>query len=262
VNQASIEAVVSAGPGLAFVSYPEAIAKFDVVPQLFAVLFFLMLFTLGIGSASSLAGGLITIVCDQWPNLKKWQVTVVTSILGFAIGLIYVTPGGEFMLTLVDEFGAKFVIYVMAMVEVAAISWVYGINNLGKDIKFMLGFTISWYWIFCWAVFIPFFLAAILVYHMVENFKPAHNDVDFTGAALASGWILATFALLLIPGMALHAVYTRKAPDWMGKLKESFQPTKDWGPRDPVIRREWEEYKLTARSIFRLPSFIKRILGK
>ena len=33
-------------------SYPSALAKFDVVPQLFSVLFFLMLVTLGLGSAT------------------------------------------------------------------------------------------------------------------------------------------------------------------------------------------------------------------
>lgn len=43
--------VVKSGAGLAFVSYPEVLAKFDFCPQVFAVLFFLMLITLGLGSA-------------------------------------------------------------------------------------------------------------------------------------------------------------------------------------------------------------------
>lgn len=37
-----ITVVAKSGPGLAFVSYPDAISKFDWVPQLFAVLFFMM----------------------------------------------------------------------------------------------------------------------------------------------------------------------------------------------------------------------------
>ena len=87
-----ITKVVQGGTGLAFISYPEAIAKFDVVPQLFAVLFFLMLFTLGIGSAVSLTGCVITIICDAFPNWKRWMVTVSICIAGFLLGLIYVTP--------------------------------------------------------------------------------------------------------------------------------------------------------------------------
>src|SRR5690348_10230534 len=46
-----IAEVVNSGSGLAFISYPDAIGKMDWAPQLFAVLFFIMLFTLGIGSA-------------------------------------------------------------------------------------------------------------------------------------------------------------------------------------------------------------------
>ena len=34
------------------------------------------------------------------------------------------------MLTLVDYFGANFVIYVMATLEVIGVAWVYGLNNL------------------------------------------------------------------------------------------------------------------------------------
>jgi solute carrier family 6 amino acid transporter-like protein 5/7/9/14 len=72
-----------------------------------------MLFTLGVGSATSLTGGIITIICDQFPHFRRWQVTLGVCIVGFCSGLIYVTPGGQFMLTLVDHFGANFVIYVM-----------------------------------------------------------------------------------------------------------------------------------------------------
>ena len=77
---------------LAFISYPEAISKFDVVPQLFAVLFFLMLFTLGVGSAVSLTGCVITIICDAFPKWKRWIVTLIISCAGFLLGLVYVTP--------------------------------------------------------------------------------------------------------------------------------------------------------------------------
>lgn len=44
-----IQSVVEGGSGLAFVSYPNAIAKFEFIPQVFSVLFFFMLFVLGVG---------------------------------------------------------------------------------------------------------------------------------------------------------------------------------------------------------------------
>jgi solute carrier family 6 amino acid transporter-like protein 5/7/9/14 len=110
--------VVSAGTGLAFVSYPDAIAKFQYVPQVmeihfffyfiftttpklnesyicfkfFAVMFFLMLLTLGIGSAVSLTGCVVTIICDDFPHWKRWLVVTGICLIGFISGLVYVTP--------------------------------------------------------------------------------------------------------------------------------------------------------------------------
>ncbi len=89
---ADIATVAKSGPGLVFVSYADAIGKFAHVPQLFSVLFFLMLFSLGVGSAVSWQLAVITVICDQFPNLKKIHVTMATCGGCFLLGLIYVTP--------------------------------------------------------------------------------------------------------------------------------------------------------------------------
>jgi len=60
--------------------------------QLFAVLFFIMLYALGIGTAVALLGAVTTLICDRFPNLKYWVVAAVTCVLGFVGGLVYVTP--------------------------------------------------------------------------------------------------------------------------------------------------------------------------
>lgn len=98
--------VKSDGTSLAFISYPEVLSRFTWAPQLFAVLFFLMLFTLGVGSASALTGCIITIICDEFPSFKKWIVTLCVCITGFFLGLFYVTPQGQYILQLIDHYGA------------------------------------------------------------------------------------------------------------------------------------------------------------
>ncbi len=82
--------------------------------QLFSVLFFLMLFTLGIGSAVSLIGGVVTIICDAFPTWKRWLVTAVVCFASFLAGLVYVTPVIArsfplitFRLKLVSSFGPR-----------------------------------------------------------------------------------------------------------------------------------------------------------
>ena len=92
LNVSNIKEVVQSGTALAFISYPDAIAKFQAIPQLFAVLFFFMLFVLGVGSIVALQSSIVTIICDQYKSLKYWMVALITSTFGFLLGIVYVTP--------------------------------------------------------------------------------------------------------------------------------------------------------------------------
>ena len=72
----SIEDVVKQKQGLAFVAYPEAILHL-AVPQLWAVLFFFMLFTLGLDSEFALLETILTGIYDMFPNTRRHK-TIVT----------------------------------------------------------------------------------------------------------------------------------------------------------------------------------------
>jgi len=60
--------------------------------QVFSVLFFLMLITLGLGSATGLISSVVGVVCDAKRHWNKTFVTFVICLAGFGIGLIYITP--------------------------------------------------------------------------------------------------------------------------------------------------------------------------
>lgn len=87
-----ISGVVRGGTGLAFISYPDAIAKFTWMPQFFAVIFFVMMFVLGIGSEAALTSSVITIIHDYVPHWKIWPIACMVVLVEFCVGLIYVTP--------------------------------------------------------------------------------------------------------------------------------------------------------------------------
>ena len=70
-----IEQVADAGQGLAFVVYPTALAKLPL-PWLWSVLFFFMLFFLGLDSQFALLETALTAVYDGFPKMRKHKVTL------------------------------------------------------------------------------------------------------------------------------------------------------------------------------------------
>ena len=53
--------------------------------------------------------------------LLQTLITAIICLIGFAIGTVYVTPGGQAILELVDYFGGGFIIFVIAIIEVVAV---------------------------------------------------------------------------------------------------------------------------------------------
>ena len=72
-------------------------------------------------SGSGLTTGIITVFCDLYPDKNKTMITGIICLVGFGIGIVYVTPGGQAILSLVDYFGGGFIIFVIAIVEVIAV---------------------------------------------------------------------------------------------------------------------------------------------
>lgn len=87
-----ISKVVLGGTGLAFISYPDALSRFAVVPQFFSALFFFMMFVLGAGSAMALYNVVVAVLCDHFPHVKRWKTALIMAVIGFLFGLIYITP--------------------------------------------------------------------------------------------------------------------------------------------------------------------------
>ena len=227
--------VVDSGPGLAFVSYPSALAKFDFLPQLFSVLFFLMLVTLGLGSATGLTSGIIAVVADLNPRWNKTVITAIICIAGFAIGLVYVTPGGQAILELVDFFGGGFIIFVLAMIEVLAVSWIYGLKRFTSDIKFMLNISVGIYWKFCWGFFIPVALLGIFIYFLVSYEPLTYQGQLYPVQAEYAGYVLTILAVMQVPLWFLHSLCAGENKGCQG----AFRPNSDWGPAKHSVKMEW-----------------------
>ncbi|XP_071844042.1 sodium- and chloride-dependent glycine transporter 1-like [Apostichopus japonicus] len=85
--------VVDSGIGLAFIAYPEALARMPG-SQIWSFFFFIMLFTLGVDSEFILVETIITAIMDSLPSkLKYWRsrVTIAVCFVGFLLSCVMVT---------------------------------------------------------------------------------------------------------------------------------------------------------------------------
>ncbi|XP_063874832.1 sodium-dependent nutrient amino acid transporter 1-like isoform X2 [Scylla paramamosain] len=236
----NIEDVVRDGGGLAFVSYPDALAKFTWAPQLFAVLFFLMLFTLGIGSLTGTMGNVIGVITFNIPSGKRVYATLGICITNFLFGLIYITPGGQWIMNLVDYFGGGFITYVLVLLEVVSVSYIYGLKNFIRDLNFMTKRNLGLFWKFSWKYFIPVTLLTIFVQNMVHPVMPTVSGASFPQIAYVCGWILASVAVGMVPICLMHTVYHTQG-DTLVQLRDAFRPTTSWGPRNWKDRALWQK---------------------
>ncbi|KAA0194671.1 hypothetical protein HAZT_HAZT001110 [Hyalella azteca] len=248
------EVIKEGGTSLAFISYPDVLARFTWAPQFFAVLFFLMLFTLGVGSASALTGCVITIICDEFPKWNKPVVTLVVSLAGFFLGLFYVTPQGQYILTLVDYYGGGFIIFILAVLEVVAVQWVYGLKRFCMDIEFMLERKTGLYWKICWAGIIPISLIIIFIYTLAVAKPLTHGKYIFGTGAIVFGLLLTVVAIAVVPVCFVVGLYKSKEPTFLSSLKNLFRPSEEWGPQDPSLKAQYlqfiEPYNVTEFRLF------------
>ncbi|XP_015111219.1 sodium-dependent nutrient amino acid transporter 1 [Diachasma alloeum] len=247
-----ISTVVRSGTGLAFISYPDAIAKFSFVPQIFSVLFFMMMFVLGVGSASGIAGSVIAAITGEFPNIKHWQVLYPTCFIGFLFGLLYVTPGGQFILVLVDRYGTSFVVFILASFEITGIMWFYGIENFLEDVEFMIKREPSVYWRLCWFIITPVTLIIIFIY-TVSTLPPlTYGNATYPKYAHIAGAILLAFGISQIPIWGVAAMIKRRSTSPGKMIKSAFSSSREWGPLKPEDRQEWllfKEEKLKMRNL-------------
>ena len=248
-----VKDVVSSGAGLAFVAYPEAVAKMGdtPVPQIMGFLFFLMLLTLGLDSMFTLVETLTTCIMDHFRALAPYKhfVVIGTCIISFVFGLSMCTNGGIFMFDLIDGTCATWSVLLFANIELVLISWVYGVNKFLENIKEMgmnLPKPVKMYWRVCWCFITPVILSVLLIFKLIE-YKPLQTEkYRWNGTAMvdyvwpngsnpgepniqALAWMVPLSSTLLIPVIGIYQFWKRankgKKLGWA-----MVQPTRNWKP--------------------------------
>ncbi|XP_046391342.1 sodium-dependent proline transporter-like isoform X2 [Ischnura elegans] len=250
-----IDHVVKEGPGLAFVAYPEALLRLPV-PQLWSILFFLMLFILGLDSEFALLENVLTSVSDEFTSLRnrKLSFCVLTAILCYFVGLPCVTYGGNYVLTLMDAYGGGIAVLFIAISECIGLIWIYGLHKICDDLEFMLGYRPQLYWRITWAFFAPVILLAIFIYSLIVHKPLRYEEYDYPDWADGVGWCLACLSMLQIPIIAVIVIFQQKGPSLKQKILQSLRPTEEWGPSDLNLREDWLEFGNKSKTNLRLNS--------
>ncbi|KAL2738252.1 sodium- and chloride-dependent glycine transporter 1-like isoform X2 [Vespula maculifrons] len=157
--QMPIEEVVQSGTGLAFIAYPEAVVRMPL-PNLWAVLFFVMLFILGLGSQFAGVQAINAAILDVRPDLRKYESYVILGICFFCwfLGIPMIFDGGIYLFTLMDWNTASWAILLIGFAEVVLASWCYGCNKFLRNIGEMqmkFGRFLYSYWWLSWVVLAP-----------------------------------------------------------------------------------------------------------
>ncbi|KAG6462739.1 hypothetical protein O3G_MSEX013438 [Manduca sexta] len=242
------QVIGTGGTSLAFISYPDAIAQSPFVPQLFAVLFFLMMAVLGVGSGVALLSTLNTILLDTFPRVPTIYISSATCTVGFLVGLIYVTPGGQYILELVDYYGGTFMRLFAAITETIGVFWIYGLENLCLDVEFMLGIKTSFYWRICWAIVTPIMMVIVFIYALVTTDDLLFGDTyRYPQGAYIAGYVLQYTGIALIPIFMGLTFWKYRSDSWLETVKRSFRKKPTYGPKDSQKREEWRAFRTDAK---------------
>jgi len=238
----NIEDVVKGGTGLAFIAYPEALSRLWV-PQLWSVMFFFMLFLLGLDSEFALLETVLTAFYDSLPNTKKYQPLMVFLIClsCFLISLPCVSSSGSFVFQIMDDYGGGMSVMWIAIVETMFLMWVYGVRNFAADIDFMLQTRTSIVLKVLWAL-VPILLVVVQGFSLASFEAPTARNA--LGTVYYPGWVHSI-------GVALILVVILQIPLWAvvttlyymcvpaKRVKDVVKPTAEWGPGDRHARKEY-----------------------
>ncbi|KAM3171972.1 hypothetical protein ACTXT7_015503 [Hymenolepis weldensis] len=260
----SMENVAKAGPGLAFVVYPEALSQMPF-PSIWSVFFFFMLSTVGMGSQFAIVETVMSGVEDELRRLGlltksylkyafsspvsiilKYLISVENNIpisskvalcaVNFLLGISMVCPGGYFILFLIDSAMSGYPLMFIGVVEIVIICYSYGLKQFRKDIELMINARPNWYWRISWLITTPGISVALIIFLLVSSNELQLDSYIYPQWAQSIYHLTACLPILCIPFWFIYK-YCREG-GWI-LFTEFLKPVNEWGPAQHEHRAEF-----------------------
>ncbi|KAH0618028.1 hypothetical protein JD844_016951 [Phrynosoma platyrhinos] len=227
----------ASGAGLAFIVFTEAVVKMPG-SQAWSVLFFIMLFNLGLSSMFGLVQGVLTPLIE-FPTVTKYltkeAVCGIICLLSFLLGLCFTLRSGSYWLEVFDGYVGSMPLLVIAFFEVIGVIFIYGMKRFCDDVKWMTGRPVRFYWKASWQIISPVLMAAIfLAYISIQRapsysaWNPDYEHFPVKEQKAYPGWIVFICALLAITPCAIipmGAINHLRKTMWAKKEKQALHPS-------------------------------------
>uniref|UniRef100_A0A7N6AHN7 Transporter n=1 Tax=Anabas testudineus TaxID=64144 RepID=A0A7N6AHN7_ANATE len=159
----------ASGTGLAFIVFTEAVKEMPG-SQVWAILFFIMLFSLGLSSMFGNIEGVLTPINDL-KLVPKWipseLVTGIICLIAFLTALIFTLGSGNYWVEVFNGYVGSVPLLIIAFFEITAVIYIHGMNNFSEDLYFMTGRRPNIFWKACWMVISPVMLLVVLIAYVV-----------------------------------------------------------------------------------------------
>lgn len=207
----------ASGIKTAFIIYPQAIVSLTNIPwlnALFAYVFYFCLITLAVDSLFSIVEGVSTAVSDKF-KCDKQKTTLSLCIIGFVLGLIFVTGAGMAWLDVLDYFINGYTLIFTGVLEVLVIGWCFKTSKVLDEVnRNTVKFKVpAWWFINSIKYVAPVVLSALLIWNVVTLITSGGLYGAADGYSLLSnlvaGWLV--MALSLVSGFIIKYVVKQKA---------------------------------------------------
>ncbi|XP_027204167.2 LOW QUALITY PROTEIN: sodium- and chloride-dependent glycine transporter 1-like [Dermatophagoides pteronyssinus] len=236
-----IEQIVQDGAGLAFIVIPEGLSRMPI-SLLWSVLFFTMLFLLGIDSQFAMVETVITYLFDDIRSKKikvnKPLVVILTSFVWFILGLPLCTNAGIYIFTIMDEYSVGVPCLVIGLLEIFIVTYIYGIDiffdNLEKMTKWKPKILLQSHLVIMITVIAPSVMLWILSKQLFETPALKYGSYQYPYWAIWIGWSFALLSISAIPLVMIKELlrilfcygYSKKTINQ--RLRMLIRPTNEW----------------------------------
>ncbi|XP_076449899.1 sodium- and chloride-dependent glycine transporter 2-like [Babylonia areolata] len=244
MRNTGVEDVVTSGPGLGFIVYPEALSMLPL-PQLWAALFFLMLIAVGVDTQFAMVEVMCSSVLESFPKFWHRRRALLTGLICgtfFLLGLPLTMNGGIYVFQLFDWYSTSFGLPLIGVMECVVLGWIYGTDRLADDVFTMMGRRPPAFMTICWKFITPGILAVALGFAFYAYVPPKYGDYEFPEMARAVGWCIGLLPIVPIPCVMIYKLIVSTGT-FKERLQSQLKPSEFWerSCKEDVLMDEQEE---------------------